>query len=427
MSTSTGQLLKQAREELSLSIEQVAESTRIRPHYLRALESSEFNTLPSVTQARGFLRSYANFLQIDPEPLIASLETDQTFELSSQQLKIKTDIDERIPKGSDRETKQLEANGIFVEIGQNLKHQREMLGLSLEDVEHHTHLRQHYLKILEAGDLERLPSPVQGRGMLNNYASFLGMNSESVLLRYADGLQMRLAAKQASQASKKTSSSNLAPKVQPSWRRLFSSDFLVGGLLITVLVVFVGWGAIRIFTLSSEQTSTPTAPSIADILLASATPSDTPTPQPPTPSLSAPSQLTPQIFETLALTGTLTTFYPAGVQINVTVIQRAWMRVSVDGNIEFEGRVLPGSAYPFVGETLVEILTGNGAALQVNYNGIDLGQMGNFGEVVNRIFSQQGILNPTPTITPTEIATQPNTPTPIVTMTAQPGEGIAPP
>jgi len=423
MSTSTGQLLKKAREGLSLSIEQVAESTRIRPHYLRSLESGEFDALPSLTQARGFLRAYASFLQIDPEPLVASLENSQIVDEPSKQPKTYNDTSERIPEDSNRQTGQLEVDKIFSEIGRSLKFQRELLGLSLEDVEHHTHLRQHYLIILEAGDFEKLPSPVQGRGMLNNYASFLGMNSEVVLLRYADGLQMRLAAKQASQVTKKPPASVQETRQQPTWRRLVSRDFLIGGLLIIVLILFVGWGAIRIFTMSSEQTSTPTAPSIADVLLASATPSDTPTPEPPTPTLSSPSQLTPQIFPTLALTGTLSTIYPAGVQVYVSVNQRAWMRVVVDGVIEFEGRVLPGSAYPFVGESQVEILTGNGAALQVNYNGVDLGQMGNFGEVVNLIYSQQGILNPTPTITPTETATKPNTSTPIMTMTVEPGEG----
>jgi hypothetical protein len=89
------------------------------------------------------------------------------------------------------------------------------------------------------------------------------------------------------------------------------------------------------------------------------------------------------------------------------------LQVLVDGEIEFSGRVIPGGAYPFVGATQVEVLTGNGAGIQIFYNGADLGTLGNFGQVVSRIFTQQGIVTATPTITltpaPTDIvtATQP--------------------
>ncbi len=99
------------------------------------------------------------------------------------------------PQGAEPES----AEAIFTEVGKLLLRQRELLGLSLEDIERHTHLRQHYLQALEAGDLEGLPSPVQARGMLNNYAAFLGMDPETLLLRFADGLQARLQAKRAVQ------------------------------------------------------------------------------------------------------------------------------------------------------------------------------------------------------------------------------------
>jgi cytoskeleton protein RodZ len=90
----------------------------------------------------------------------------------------------------------------------------------------------------------------------------------------------------------------------------------------------------------------------------------------------------------------------APVQVYVSVLRRAWMRVTVDGNIEFEGRVIPGSAYPFSGEFQIEILTGNGAALQLFFNDTDMGVMGVYGEVVYRVFTPEGVLLPTPTPSP---------------------------
>ena len=75
MSTTVGQELRQRREAHSISIDQAAAATRIRPHYLRALELGDFNALPSVAQARGFLRAYAGYLKLDPDPLLAMLES----------------------------------------------------------------------------------------------------------------------------------------------------------------------------------------------------------------------------------------------------------------------------------------------------------------------------------------------------------------
>ena len=94
----------------------------------------------------------------------------------------------------------------------------------------------------------------------------------------------------------------------------------------------------------------------------------------------------------------------APVQVYVSVLRRTWMRVTVDENIEFEGRVIPGSAYAFSGEFQIEILSGSGAALQIFYNESDLGVMGVYGEVVYRVFTPDGEVLPTPTATivPTE-------------------------
>ena len=108
------------------------------------------------------------------------------------------------------------------------------------------------------------------------------------------------------------------------------------------------------------------------------------------------------------------------MRVCLSVHQRAWVRVIVDGEVAFEGRMLPGSAYAYDGSQQIEILTGNGAALQVFYNQRDLGRLGIYGEVVDRIFTLEGELLPTPTITPTPTATSPPTAQVEVTDTPQP-------
>jgi hypothetical protein len=120
------------------------------------------------------------------------------------------------------------------------------------------------------------------------------------------------------------------------------------------------------------------------------------------------------------LAATLPAIGDAPVQVYVTVLQRAWMRVTVDGEIEFEGRVLPGSAYAFAGIAQVDLLTGNGAALQLFFGDQDLGVLGVYGEVVFRAFTPEGLVLPTPTMTPTPTATTLVTGTPPATVTVPP-------
>ena len=69
MAESIGSTLKQRREARHLSIEQAAEQTRVRKYYLQALENDDLSAIPSVVQARGFLRIYTEFLGLKLDEL----------------------------------------------------------------------------------------------------------------------------------------------------------------------------------------------------------------------------------------------------------------------------------------------------------------------------------------------------------------------
>jgi len=63
--------------------------------------------------------------------------------------------------------------GIFEDLA-GMRERREMLSLTIEEVERHIHVRAVLLHALEQGAMQELPSPVQTRGMFANYASFFG-------------------------------------------------------------------------------------------------------------------------------------------------------------------------------------------------------------------------------------------------------------
>ena len=440
MSKSIGMQLRQARQERGLTFEEVAQATRIRVHYIRLLEAGEFSSLPSKAQAHGFLRSYASYLELDSAQLLEALEhgtaIPETKDSSANETSIRLEEEKPAPlepiaaktvrlAGSRQPVVREENNpsrSYFIEIGEHLQRQRELLGLSLEEIERHTRLRTHYLQALEAGNLQGLPSTVQGRGMLNNYAVFLGLDPEPLLLQFAEGLQAQLAArKAASQPSRSSTTQRRHTRV----RRFLSGDLVIGGVMGFLMIAFVIWGALRILSARSEsQAPVPSAPSIIEVLLASPTATASPTLLPstlaPPPTLTLPSAA----IVTDSTSGEVLTAAGQGnVQLYVAVQHRTWLRVIVDGELEFEGRVIPGSAFTFVGDTSVEILAGNGIALQLVFNQQELGVLGEYGEVVNLIFTAQGVLEPTPTITATPTETQPFPALPTQTSTLSVGQG----
>ena len=61
-----GDLLRQSREQLGLTLDDIQASTHIQSSYLQALEEECFGDLPNLVVRRGFLRNYASVLNLDP-------------------------------------------------------------------------------------------------------------------------------------------------------------------------------------------------------------------------------------------------------------------------------------------------------------------------------------------------------------------------
>jgi len=71
---SIGNLLKEKREFKNLSLEEVSKSTRIKEHFLKAIEEDRFNLCPSPFYVKGFLTNYARFLGLDPKDIILTYQ-----------------------------------------------------------------------------------------------------------------------------------------------------------------------------------------------------------------------------------------------------------------------------------------------------------------------------------------------------------------
>ena len=70
---SVGTQLQQARRERKLSLGEVTQHTKIQPWVLEALEADRLHEMMSPVYVKGFLSTYARFLRLEPEPLLAQL------------------------------------------------------------------------------------------------------------------------------------------------------------------------------------------------------------------------------------------------------------------------------------------------------------------------------------------------------------------
>ncbi len=409
-----GEILKTSREEQGLSLEEISLLTKVNLKYLLAIEVDNWDVLPSTVQQKGFVRSYAQVLEIDPGPLLGQLRSvilqdDLTVEPAPP------DVPDPAPP--------IEQHPLE-EIGSILKTQREHLGFTIPNVEDQIFIPERYLTAIENGSLEELPSTVQGKGMVKNYAQFLGLDPEPLMLGYAEVLQKRLA----------KSREGIPDIKPPSPLQVSIKRFLASPTILWVgVVILIGsislWAGTLIFgSGGSSVEATATIPGVSDILLPTATHSAT-----PEAPISTLSEIEVDITSTFTgdeilddnIEATLTPGITGNekVQVQLIILQRTWVRVIVDNILAYEGRLLPGSVKLFGGELSIEVLTGNAAGVEVIYNQRDLGAMGLYGEVIDRVFTADGIATPTPTITltptPSDTPEASNTPTPTASQEAE--------
>jgi len=72
--TNLGASFKKARESRGVSLDQIAAETRISSRFLLAIENEEFHLLPGGIFNRGFVRTYAEKIGLDPDQAVAEYE-----------------------------------------------------------------------------------------------------------------------------------------------------------------------------------------------------------------------------------------------------------------------------------------------------------------------------------------------------------------
>jgi cytoskeleton protein RodZ len=437
MTESIGQIIAKTRSQKKLTLEQVYRALCIKEKYLLAIEEDRFEDLPSLVQGRGFIRMYWDYFNLPPKELDDLLLSDKSSlklyqadvtgkkgEISQGNL-VPSSVQDNPPYPSafDHSKNILKdgAQKLLSEIGNDLKKQRNRLSLSTTSIEEITHIPLHYVIALEEGRFDELPSSVQYKGMLNNYAGFLDLDTEAILLKYAEALQLKreealllTESKQKKRLLKVPNPGGMPKQGLPTARSLISLDIFVVIILVIITFASLIWGASAIVSYQVDPRATKTAQAQIDALIHAAT---------------VEAGLTPTTMLELPTTETVTVVIPvdrptltfaapaaSGSPVSVFFVanQSAYMQVIVDGKVTFNGRLTPGNPYLFEGKKQIELICGNAAAIQVIFNQTDLGNLGPQGSVIHLIFDINSFGTPTftPSVTPSATLKPSKTPKP---------------
>jgi cytoskeleton protein RodZ len=107
--TEAGRILKQAREQKNLSLHEIGMSLKINPKTLQAIEDGDISKLPPKTFLRGFIKSYAQYLKLDPVKVLqASDPVVSTVLAASEMPRIDSPVDKEAPAAPPKETSKSE-------------------------------------------------------------------------------------------------------------------------------------------------------------------------------------------------------------------------------------------------------------------------------------------------------------------------------
>lgn len=275
---------------------------------------------------------------------------------------------------------------------------RHLQGWTLDEVEQGTRIRTLYLEALENDRFERLPSPVYTRGFVRNYASFLGLEPARVVRLYDDAIGYRPEPVRIEPQG----TIRIAGLVTPNVAAIGIALVLAGVVFVWLYSAFFVVGETNLARQTTPIIPTPTA--LASFLVPTVEVSPTLT---ATPALSVVATATP--VPTTVATATLVataplprgtpspTIDPALLALMVKVVdQPSWLQIRTDGVVTFTGTLAAGTQRTFTARNEIYIHAGRADAVDIVFDGVPQGRLGNTSQVVVRRTFTRPVATSTP-------------------------------
>lgn len=230
-------------------------------------------------------------------------------------------------------------------LGQELKREREMRGISLEEMASATKIRLFFLKALEEDKLNLLPEKFFTRAIIKNYAKFIGLDENYYLNKYLEIFQCQGQKHENEQKANKLHSRPLAKR---------------GTLLAAILLIILSLLLYLVFRAqrAPKKEEKAQAPPVAVKLPSEQTESQ------------APVTLKEEEKELL-------------LELNFT--DRTWIQVYADGELRLDGIKKAGEKVTLCGQKELLIHLGNAGGVEFTLNSRKGKPFGRRGAVVKNI------------------------------------------
>jgi cytoskeleton protein RodZ len=281
--------------------------------------------------------------------------------------------------------------------GDRLRREREMRGITLDEITESTKIARRHLEALESEHFDQLPGGVFNKGFVRAYAHFLGIDEDRAVADYSAANN-----EQPEPEDKFPLQIHDEPDRELNPRRSYLPLAFAVAALVGVLVGYAFWIKSKPHAAAEQSqaarpapaASAPEKPAAPVVSTTAGTPaSTTPTPapkqaapveqhvaavnsQPPQPSPSEP-----------AAQKSEKSFF-----ISVKAKEDSWVSIVADGKSVMQ-RVLPADKHKKIKAGRLLILrTGNAGGIEVSFNGRSLGAIGNENEPRTLTFNSNGLV-----------------------------------
>ena len=254
--------------------------------------------------------------------------------------------------------------------GDHLKREREMRGVSLDEICAATRISTRFLEALENEEWERLPGGVFNRGFVRAVARFLGLDEEGFVAEYALAVSER-------SATPNYASQTVRTQDNLRWLPL---AVIVAVVLMLAGAGWFGWrwearrrAQRRAAQSAAESVSTPPVAPAPALAPAAPTATDSSSADPaatgsasssavPAAASAAPPTPPPAVHEDL--------------QLKIEAGKSTTINVSADGKTVFDGRIIAGQNRTFTAQTSFDVKAKDAGALLLELNGRTLAPIG---------------------------------------------------
>lgn len=287
--------------------------------------------------------------------------------------------------------------------GENLQREREMRGVTLQEISAATKIGVRFLHALETEDFGKLPGGIFIRSFIRAYARYLGLDEESVLAEY----QLVAQPNPDLDLNRLNASRPTSPQ-QGSRGPLLA-------LFLAVLLLAGGYGVYRYSHRAAETGATagtpasappPATSSAASPQQTTAPPGGTDAAQPSTDQSVSPVQDLGRAGTATGVavspgSGTPTTpegvpEIEGGLTLQVAATEPSWVAVEADGKSAFQRVLSPSEIQTIKARESFDVTTGNALGLVLTLNGETLKPLGRRGEVKSIHLTRSDLKKPSP-------------------------------